>query len=420
MDPARARGCDPLSGAERTTEDRRRYQIAGFRATSSRGCAPGPGRRERQPWPALCRSSLSGTAMNQQPDVGQWPAPAARHRRHNSCAGTRSASSVPPVRGAVRRPVLIFPAASPWRRARFPRLPDPPGPAASTSRGTTGCSAGCRGCRRSSSRTTSIFTRLPYVEALAPMEVVMGVAAVVLTLEACRRSIGLAAVLFAIFFTHARSASSFWPAQADAGSTGCSTPLHGLVGSRLGHWHLRDLRSDVRAARRDAQRAGGALFMNLAVGLMGGSPRWHRQGRRGLGLFGISGSAVANVYATGTFTIRDEAHRLPPVLRRGRRGVASSSGQLVPPIMGSRVPDRRLHAPAVPRHRGGRDAARVPGLFAVMVMVHLESVSTAAGDGARVGAAGAQRRELHVHLLLVLVIVVAMPSTGAPHSSPPT
>ena len=83
---------------------------------------------------------------------------------------------------------------------------------------------------------------------------------------------------------------------------------------------------------------GGDLFMNLAAGLMGKQPGG--PGKAAVlasGLFGsISGAAVANVYATGTFTI-------PLMIKTGfqRRfaaaveAVASASGQLVPPIMGS-------------------------------------------------------------------------------------
>ena len=99
------------------------------------------------------------------------------------------------------------------------------------------------------------------------------------------------------------------------------------------------------------QARGGDLFMNLASGLMGrtaGGP-----GKAAViasGLFGsISGAAVANVYATGTFTI-------PLMIKTGFKprfaaaveAVASASGQLVPPIMGPRG-WRRAAAPASTR-----------------------------------------------------------------------
>ncbi|HLS57208.1 MAG TPA: TRAP transporter fused permease subunit [Zeimonas sp.] len=262
-------------------------------------------------------------------------------------------------------------------------------------------------------------TRLPYVESLAPMEVVMGVAAVLLTLEACRRSIGLTlAVLFAIFFTHALFGQFFpgplrqTPVEFDRLLDHLYMGSSGLYGSITGISATFVLMFVLLGAVLE-RAGGGALFMNLAVGLMGG----YRGGTgkaavASSGLFGsISGSAVANVYATGTFTIplmkRTGFH---PSFAAGVEAVASSSGQLVPPIMGSAaflIADfTRL------QYLDIAVAATLPAflyLFAVMVMVHLESVKYGLPAMARESVLQARSDvKLHVHLLLVLVIVVAM------------
>ena len=66
------------------------------------------------------------------------------------------------------------------------------------------------------------------------------------------------------------------------------------------------------------------------------------------GLFGsISGSAVANVTATGVVTIPiDQARRRYPAHKAGAiEAVASTGGQLMPPVMGAAcLPDGRIPA----------------------------------------------------------------------------
>ena len=83
---------------------------------------------------------------------------------------------------------------------------------------------------------------------------------------------------------------------------------------------------------------GGEFFMNVAIALLGksrGGPA--KTAVIASALFGsISGSAVANVYATGCVTIPlMKKSGFSPVFAGAVEAVASSSGQLVPPVMGA-------------------------------------------------------------------------------------
>lgn len=83
---------------------------------------------------------------------------------------------------------------------------------------------------------------------------------------------------------------------------------------------------------------GGQTFMDLAIRLSGRSPGGAAKiGTVASGLFGtISGSAVANVATTGNFTI-PLMKRLgySPALAGGIEAVASTGGQIAPPVMGA-------------------------------------------------------------------------------------
>jgi TRAP transporter 4TM/12TM fusion protein len=264
-----------------------------------------------------------------------------------------------------------------------------------------------------------VVTRLPYVEAMSSVEIAMGIVAVVLTLEACRRSIGLTlAVLFVFFLVHALFGQVFpgalrqTPVDFERLMDHLYMGSSGLYGSVTGISATFVLMFVLLGAVLE-RAGGGALFMNLAVGLTGGF-----RGGTGKaavcasGLFGsISGSAVANVYTTGTFTIPlMKRTGFRPAFAAGVEAVASSSGQLMPPIMGSAaflIADfTRL------QYLDVAVAATLPAflyLFAVIVMVHIEAVKF--GVPAMPRDAVMQARgdvKLHVHMLLVLVIVVAM------------
>ena len=87
------------------------------------------------------------------------------------------------------------------------------------------------------------------------------------------------------------------------------------------------------------ERTGtGQLFMDFAMSLTGINRRRPRQGvMRSSALFGtISGSAVANVMVDGPITIPlMKRSGFPPHFAAGVEAVASTGGQIMPPIMGA-------------------------------------------------------------------------------------
>src|SRR5690625_2653277 len=83
---------------------------------------------------------------------------------------------------------------------------------------------------------------------------------------------------------------------------------------------------------------GGATFMDLAIRISGRSVGGAAKiSTIASGLFGmVSGSAVGNVATTGAFTIPlMKRLRYPPALAGAVEAVASTGGQLAPPIMGA-------------------------------------------------------------------------------------
>jgi len=264
-----------------------------------------------------------------------------------------------------------------------------------------------------------VVERYPYVTPLTTMDWVVALLAIGLVLEACRRAVGLTlVVLFSIFVIH----SLFGPYFPGPLEQSAQDPMRlvdhlfmttsGLYGSITGISATYVLMFVLLGAVLE-KAGGGDLFMNSAIGVMGRTPGG--PGKAAVlasGLFGsISGAAVANVYATGTFTI-------PLMIKTGFKkqfaaaveSVASASGQLVPPIMGSAaflIADF-TRTPYV----DVATAAALPALlylFAVWFMVHLETLKYGlpSMDAAMVRDA---RRQIpmDIHMAMVLVIVVVL------------
>lgn len=262
-------------------------------------------------------------------------------------------------------------------------------------------------------------TRYPYVSSLETLDWAMGILAIILVMEACRRAVGnTMVILLGIFLVHALF-GPYFPgplSQTSISSERLIDHLYmttsGLYGSITGISATYVLMFVLLGAMLD-QAKGGDLFMNLASGLMGrfrGGPG--KAAIMASGMFGsISGAAVANVYATGTFTIPlMKRTGFRPHVAAGVEAVASSSGQLVPPIMGSAaflIADfTRLQYMDVAK------AAILPAflfLFAIFVMVHLEAVRYKLPAMAADIVKEARRDiKLHIHMLLVLAVVIAL------------
>ncbi len=180
-----------------------------------------------------------------------------------------------------------------------------------------------------------IVNRIFYVDELTPLDMAMGVIMTVMVLEATRRVIGWALPLTAIVFL-----------------------VYGLFIARLEPMRMLDqlymttegifgIPLSVSAAYvlifvlfgSFMERTGtGQLFMDFAMSLTG-----HTAGGPGKvscvssALFGtISGSAVANVMVDGPITIPlMKRSGFPPHFAAGVEAVASTGGQIMPPIMGA-------------------------------------------------------------------------------------
>ena len=180
-----------------------------------------------------------------------------------------------------------------------------------------------------------IINRIFYVDDLTLMDKIMGVLMTAIVLEATRRVIGWALPITAIVFL-----------------------VYGLVIARLEPQQLLDqlymttegifgIPLSVSAAYvlifvlfgSFMERTGtGQLFMDFAMSLTGataGGPG--KVSCLSSALFGtISGSAVANVMVDGPITIPlMKRSGFPPHFAAGVEAVASTGGQIMPPIMGA-------------------------------------------------------------------------------------
>ena len=264
-----------------------------------------------------------------------------------------------------------------------------------------------------------VVERYPYITDLHTIDWAVAILAIGLAMEACRRAIGNTLVILLIIFLIHGLFGPYFPGPLQQAAVDPMRLLdhlflttQGLYGSITGISATYVLMFVLLGAVLEKAR-GGALFMNLAAGLMGRQPGG--PGKAAVlasGLFGsISGAAVANVYATGTFTI-------PLMIKTGFKrqfaaaveAVASASGQLVPPIMGSAaflIADF-TRTPYIEVAK----AAALPAflyLFAAYFMVHLETkkYNLPSMDSELVQRA---RREigLDIHMLFVLVVVVIL------------
>jgi len=177
--------------------------------------------------------------------------------------------------------------------------------------------------------------RIIYIDALTPLDQFWAVVAVLVILEATRRVIGwalpitaIAFLVYAVGFTHVTMQALMEQVYFS---------LEGIFGSTLGVSASYVMLFVLFGAFME--RSGtGQLFMDFAMSITG-----HTAGGPGKvavvssSLFGtVSGSAVANVMVDGPITI-------PLMKRTGFRppfaaaveSVASTGGQLMPPIMGA-------------------------------------------------------------------------------------
>jgi TRAP transporter 4TM/12TM fusion protein len=263
--------------------------------------------------------------------------------------------------------------------------------------------------------------RMYYVDDPTLPDLILGYGMIVLALEATRRSVGLALPITAAAFI------------VYALTVGEQSPLilidqlylttEGIFGIPVGVSATYVILFIIFGAL--VERTGtGKLFMDFALALTG-----HQVGGPAKvacvtsGLFGtVSGSAVANVMTTGTFTIplmRKIGYR--PAFAGSVEAVASTGGQIMPPIMGAAafvmaefLGVSYLHVAA---------AALIPAMLyflAVFLSVHFEAKRTGMrglprAELPRLGAVLKERG--HLFLPLVVIIGVLLDGYSAPYAA---
>ena len=180
-----------------------------------------------------------------------------------------------------------------------------------------------------------IVNRIFYVDELTTMDMVMGVVMVVVLMEATRRVLGLAMPLTALaFLVYALFISRLEPQRLLDQLYMTTEGIFGIPLSVSATYVLIFVTFGTFMERTGT----GRLFMDFATSLTGsavGGP-----GKIAVvssSLFGtISGSAVANVMVTGQISIPlMKRTGFRPEFAAGVEAVASTGGQIMPPIMGA-------------------------------------------------------------------------------------
>jgi len=175
-------------------------------------------------------------------------------------------------------------------------------------------------------------------------DIVIGLLLVVLLLEASRRVIGPALSLIAIFFSAYAFLGPYMPDVIAFKGVSLNRYVGQMTMSTEG---IYGIPLDVSATivflyvlfGAMLDRAGaGRYFINLALSLLGrfkGGPA--KAAVLGSGLTGlVSGSSIANIVTTGTFTIPlMKKVGYPPKKAAAVEVAASTDGQIAPPIMGA-------------------------------------------------------------------------------------
>jgi TRAP transporter 4TM/12TM fusion protein len=180
-----------------------------------------------------------------------------------------------------------------------------------------------------------ITQRFLYVDPLLPIDIVVGVTLVVLLLEATRRMLGPVLPITAILFMgYGLAFTSTLPSVILEQLFMTTEGIFGIpIAVSATYMVLFILFGSL------VEKMGvGQLFMDFAVAITGrqvGGPA--KVACVTSGLFGsVSGSAVANVMTTGTFSIPlMKRMGFKPAFAGAVEAVASTGGQIMPPVMGA-------------------------------------------------------------------------------------
>ncbi|HUS97150.1 MAG TPA: TRAP transporter fused permease subunit, partial [Hyphomicrobiaceae bacterium] len=259
-----------------------------------------------------------------------------------------------------------------------------------------------------------IDNRMIYVDDLNTLQWVLGLIFIVVVLEGTRRALGLVmpvtAVLFLIY------ALFFHGSKPQAIVEQLYLTTDGILGIPVSVSATYVVLFILFGSF--VERSGaGKLFMDFALGLTGGTAGGPAKvAVLTSALFGsVSGSAVANVMTTGTFSIplmKRIGYR--PAFAGAVEAVASTGGQIMPPIMGA--------AAFVMAEFLAISYATVAGYALIPAFLYFLAVFAAVHfEAKRVGMRGLPRSELpntlsvlkrDGHLFLPLVIVIGMLIAG--------
>ena len=266
-----------------------------------------------------------------------------------------------------------------------------------------------------------VLTRFAYVDELKLIDAVLGVTIMIVVLEATRRLVGLALPLTALAFLF----YGIFIADLSAGELIDQMYLttEGIFGIPL-NVSATYLVLFIVFGSLVEKSGTGKLFMDFALALAGhtaGGPA--KVACMTSAMFGtISGSSTANVMTTGTFTIpmmKKIGYR--PAFAGAVEAVASTGGQIMPPIMGAAA-FVMAEFMAV-SYLTVISFAILPALLyfaAVFVAVHFEAK--------RIGLKGLPRADLprmgkvlrergHQFLPLVIIIAVLVGGYSAPYAA---
>ena len=256
--------------------------------------------------------------------------------------------------------------------------------------------------------TDYIYARFIYVDDLRTVDIVLGIVLILLVIEAARRALGLVLpVTVVIFLVYALFLTNTAPLLLLEQMYLTTEGIFGIPVAVSATYVVLFILFGAFVERSGA----GKLFMDFAIALTGhtvGGPA--KVACVTSGLFGsVSGSAVANVMTTGTFTI-------PLMKRLGYRpafsgaveAVASTGGQIMPPIMGA--------AAFVMAEFMGVSYLTVAGYALIPALLYYVAVFSAVHfEAKRTGMQGLPRDELprlgtvlreRGHLFLPLLVIV--------------
>ncbi|MEA4884717.1 MAG: TRAP transporter fused permease subunit [Clostridia bacterium] len=189
-----------------------------------------------------------------------------------------------------------------------------------------------------------IALRQSLVTPLSSLDIVMGILVIVLLLEITRRSVGLVLSIVAVVFAAYVLAGPYLPDliahrgfslvdlidyqvfgldgiySIPMSTSATYIVLFIILGTLMEFNKTGDVMMDIGKALAGRYRGGSAKVACVSSALFGS----------------ISGSAAANVYATGTFTIpMMKKIGYSPAFAGAVEAVASTGGQLMPPVMGA-------------------------------------------------------------------------------------